>query len=64
MSMWPPRIIAKESALEKYAVPRISVTVSLPALIRSGSIWASVGYGPMPSIPFSLCRTTSTPFGT
>ena len=62
-SMWPPRIIPKESALEKKAVPLISVTVSLPALMRSGSSSASVGYGPMPSIPFSLWKMTSIPFG-
>ena len=41
--MWPPRIIAKESAEEKYEAPGRTVTVSLPALIRSGSTSASVG---------------------
>ena len=35
--MWPPRTIANESALLKYEHPGSSVTVSLPALIRSGS---------------------------
>ena len=35
-SICPPRIIANESALEKYDVPGISLTVSFPALIRSG----------------------------
>ena len=61
--MWPPRIIANESALEKYAVPLISVTVSLPAFTRSGSISTSVGYGPIPSMPFSDWKMTSTPGG-
>ena len=36
-STCPPRTIANESALEKYEVPGSSVTVSLPALMRSGS---------------------------
>ena len=35
--MCPPRIMPNESALEKYAVPGISLTVSLPALMRSAS---------------------------
>ncbi len=35
--MWPPRIIAKLSEEEKYEVIGSSVTVCLPALIRSGS---------------------------
>ena len=35
--MWPPRIIAKLSALEKMALPGSIVTVSLPALMTSGS---------------------------
>ena len=42
-STWPPRTIAKESALEKYDVPGSSVTVSLPALMRSGSSWPGSG---------------------
>ena len=33
--MWPPRIMAKLSALEKRAEPGSMVTVSLPALMRS-----------------------------
>ena len=37
-SMWPPRIIANESALENVDAPGTNVTVSLPALIRSASI--------------------------
>ena len=36
-SMWPPRIIAKDSAEEKKDAPGTTVTVSLPALMRSGS---------------------------
>ena len=36
--MWPPRIIAKLVELEKNTEPGIgSVTVCLPALMRSGS---------------------------
>src|SRR5262245_56689254 len=58
-SMWPPRIIAKESAEEKYEAPGRIVTVSLPALMRSGSISSSRGYGPRPRIPFSDWRMTS-----
>ena len=38
--MWPPRIMANDSALEKYALPGNSVTVSLPALIRSRVLFA------------------------
>jgi hypothetical protein len=41
--MWPPRTIANESALLKNAAPGMTVTVSLPALIRSASTSASVG---------------------
>lgn len=37
-SMWPPRIMAKDSALSKYEAPFTSVMVSFPALIRSGSL--------------------------
>ena len=37
MSMWPPRIMANESADEKKLVVGSSVTVCLPALMRSGS---------------------------
>ena len=36
-SILPPRIIPKEVAESKNDAPRRSVTVSLPALIRSGS---------------------------
>ena len=42
-STCPPRTMANESALEKYDVPGSSVTVSLPALIRSGSSWPGSG---------------------
>ncbi len=36
-SIWPPRIIPKHVAESKNAAPGSTVTVSLPALIRSGS---------------------------
>lgn len=55
----PPRIIAKLSWLPKMLEPGSVVTVCLPALIRSASTWSSVGNGPMPSMPFSLCSQTS-----
>ncbi|CAM5437926.1 hypothetical protein SAFG77S_04525 [Streptomyces afghaniensis] len=41
VSMWPPRIMPKESAESKNAAPGSTVTVSLPALIRSGSTSSS-----------------------
>ena len=44
--MWPPRIIANDSADEKNAEPGSSVTVCLPALMRSGSSSPSYGNGP------------------
>ena len=62
-SMCPPRIIANDSAESKKEAPGSTVTVSLPALIRSGSTASSAGYGPVPRMPFSLSRTTSTPGG-
>jgi hypothetical protein len=34
-SMWPPRIMANDSALSKVEAPGTRVTVSLPALIIS-----------------------------
>ena len=43
MSMCPPRIIAKLSALEKIELPGSMVTVSLPALMRSASRSFSAG---------------------
>ena len=61
--MCPPRIIAKESADEKNAAPGRIVTVSFPALIRSGSTSSSAGYGPRPRMPFSDWRMTSMPDG-
>mmetsp|Transcript_104295 Transcript_104295/g.299925 ORF Transcript_104295/g.299925 Transcript_104295/m.299925 type:complete len:200 (-) Transcript_104295:870-1469(-) len=61
MSTCPPLIIAKESAEEKVEEPGIIVMVSLPALMRSGSTSASMGYGPMPSKPFSLWSSMRMP---
>jgi hypothetical protein len=55
----PPRIIAKLSWLPKMLLPGSVVTVCLPALMRSASTSSSVGKGPMPSMPFSLCSQTS-----
>ena len=43
--------------------PGVSVTVSLPALMRSGSTSSSRGYGPTPSMPFSECSVMCTPGG-
>ena len=63
-SMWPPRIMPKLSALLKKLWPGTPVTVCLPALIRSASTASSVGKGPMPSRPFSLCSHTVMPAGT
>jgi len=62
-SILPERIMAKESAEEKKAAPGRTVTVCLPALIRSGSTWSSAGNGPRPRMPFSDCSTTSIPSG-
>ena len=63
MSMCPPRIIAKDSADEKYDAPARAVTVCLPALIKSASTASSFGNGPIPSSPFSDCNHTSIPAG-
>ena len=63
-SILPPRIIPKLRPESKNAAPGFNVTVSLPALIRSGSTFSSVGYGPTPRMPFSDCNTTVTPSGT
>jgi hypothetical protein len=60
----PPRIMPKLSALLKMLDPGSVVTVCLPALIMSASTSSSVGNGPMPSRPFSLCSHTSIPLGT
>ncbi|MOA33180.1 hypothetical protein D3C78_1544520 [compost metagenome] len=62
-SIWPPRIIAKDSAEEKIDAPMRAVTVCLPALIMSASTASSVGKAPMPSRPFSDCSMTSMPSG-
>ena len=43
VSMWPPRIMPKDSAESKKEAPGRTVTVSLPALMRSGSTSSSVG---------------------
>ena len=63
-SILPPRIIPKLVAESKYAAPGSTVTVSLPALMRSGSTASSVGYGPTPRMPFSDCSRIVTPSGT
>ena len=42
-SILPPRIIAKDVAESKKLAPARTVTVSLPALIRSGSTSCSSG---------------------
>jgi hypothetical protein len=41
VSMWPPRIMAKLVEESKYDEPGSTVTVCLPALIRSGSTSSS-----------------------
>ena len=51
--IFPARIMPKDSSDPKTAAPRARVTVSLPALMRSGSSWPFWGYGPRPKIPFS-----------
>ena len=58
-----PLIIEKDSALDKYDAPGKTVTVSLPAFIRSASTSLSCGYGPRPRIPFSLWKVTAIFFG-
>ena len=62
--MCPPRIMPNESDESKNDAPGSTVTVSLPALIRSASSSPSYGYGPMPRMPFSLCSVTVTSGGT
>ena len=44
--MWPPRIIAKESADEKNAAPGMTVTVSLPGVDEVGVDLAFGGIRP------------------
>src|SRR5271170_6338719 len=51
--MRPARIMPKDSSEPKHAAPGSSVTVSLPALMRSGSSSPFLGYGPRPKMPFS-----------
>ena len=51
----PPRIMAKDSELEKNEAPERAVTVCLPALIKSASTVCSVGNSPIPNKPFSDC---------
>ena len=63
MSTCFPRIIAKDSEDEKMDEPGRHVTVSFPALIRSGSAMPSSGYGPIPIRPFSDCSSIVTPSG-
>ncbi len=53
-----------ESAESKNDAPASTVTVSLPALIKSASSSPSNGYGPIPKMPFSLCNVTVTSGGT
>ena len=62
-SIWPPRIMAKESAELKKEAPVTAVTVCLPALIRSASSCSALGKGPMPNKPFSDCNMTCIPSG-
>jgi hypothetical protein len=61
MSIFPPLIMAKLwEELKKLAPGRVD-TVYLPALMRSASTIYSLGKGPRPRIPFSLCRVILTP---
>lgn len=55
--------MAKLSSLLKNEAPGRTVTVSLPAFIKSASISDSAGNGPSPKIPFSDCKVTLIPFG-
>src|SRR3954449_5686961 len=55
--------MANEVAESKTDAPGSRVTVCLPALIRSASSSPSRGNGPMPRMPFSLCKVTRTPGG-
>ncbi len=43
VSRWPPRIMPKDSAESKNEAPGRTVTVSLPALTRSGSTSSASG---------------------
>mmetsp|Transcript_9107 Transcript_9107/g.10562 ORF Transcript_9107/g.10562 Transcript_9107/m.10562 type:complete len:221 (+) Transcript_9107:207-869(+) len=63
-STCPPRIMEKLCELLKVLAPLMGVTVSFPALIRSGSASSSWdGYGPNPIIPFSACSSMCTSGG-
>jgi hypothetical protein len=57
----PPRIIAKLSWLPKIAEPAMRGHRLLAGVDEVGIHFASVGNGPMPSRPFSLCSHTSMP---
>lgn len=69
-SMWPPRIIANESSLEKKDPPGRMVTVCFPALIRSGSSSPAFGNGPLVRLILnrfaplegSRCTTVNIPY--
>ena len=63
-STLPLRIMPKLVAESKKLAPLRTVTVSLPALMRSASSWPSIGYAPVPRMPFSDCSTSSTLSGT
>ncbi len=62
-SIRPDRTMPKENAESKKEAPAATVTVSFPALIRSGCSSPSAGYGPTPRMPFSEWSTTWTPGG-
>jgi hypothetical protein len=62
-SIRPLLIIPKLSWLPNVDAPLINVTVSLPALIRSGSSSPGLGYLPIPRIPFSDSSIISVPSG-
>jgi hypothetical protein len=53
--------MAKDSEELKKLLPGKTVTVYLPALMRSGSISSSVGNLPIPRIPFSDYMVIFTP---
>ena len=53
--------MAKLMELEKKLAPGTTVTVYLPALIKSASTSLSFGKEPSPKIPFSLYNVILTP---
>jgi hypothetical protein len=64
-SMCPPRTIANESALLKYARARQLRDRFLAGVDQVGILTsASAGYGPTPSMPFSEWSVMSMPSGT